>query len=222
MKVILFGATGMVGSGILLECLDDSRVESVLCIGRKPSGVTHPKVHDIVRTELGDYSDIADQLRGYEACFFALGVSVVGLDEATYRATTLDIPVAIATTLERVRPGMTFCFVSGAGADSSEKGRQMWARVKGAAENRLLALNLNTYVFRPGLIQPRRGVRSKTGWYNVFYTLTAPLYPLVLRILGSLVTASDAVGRAMIDVAATRYPKRVLETGDINRVAKRK
>jgi len=221
MKVILFGATGMVGSGILLECLDDSRVESVLCVGRKPSGVTHPKVRDIVRTDLHDFSDIADELRGYDACFFALGVSVVGLDEAAYRAITLDIPVAIATTLERVRPGMTFCLVSGAGADASEKGRQMWARVKGAAENRLLALKLNTYVFRPGLIQPRRGVRSKTGWYNVFYTLTAPVYPLLLRVLGSLVTATDTVGRAMIDVAATRYPKRILETGDINRVAKR-
>jgi len=222
MKVILFGATGMVGTGILLECLDDSRVDSVLCIGRKPSGVTHAKVRDLVRTELHDFSDIADALRGYDACFFALGISVVGLDEPTYRRITLDIPVAIATTLEQVHPGMTFCFVSGAGADGSEKGRQMWARVKGAAENRLLAMQLNTYVFRPGLIQPRRGVTSKTGWYNVFYTLTAPLYPLLLRVLGSLVTATDTVGRAMIEVAATRYPKRILETGDINRAARRR
>ncbi len=222
MKVILFGATGMVGAGILLECLDDSRVESVLCIGRKPSGVTHAKVRNIVRTELHDFSDIADELRGYDACFFALGISVVGLDEATYRTITLDIPVAIGTTLERARPGMTFCFVSGAGADSSEKGRQMWARVKGAAENRLLAMNLNTYVFRPGLIQPRRGVTSKTGWYNVFYAVTAPLYPLLLRVLGSLVTATDTVGRAMMEVAATRYPRRILETRDINQAAKRR
>jgi uncharacterized protein YbjT (DUF2867 family) len=222
MKVILFGATGMVGAGILLECLDDSRVESVLCIGRKASGVTHAKVRDLVRTDLHDFSDLADDLRGHDACFFALGISVVGLDEAAYRRITLDIPVAIATTLERVRPGMTFCFVSGAGADSSETGRQLWARVKGAAENRLLAMKLNAYVFRPALIQPRRGVTSKTGWYNLFYTLTAPVYPLLLRLLPSLVTATDTVGRAMIEVAATRYPKRILETGDINRAAKRR
>jgi uncharacterized protein YbjT (DUF2867 family) len=221
MKVILFGATGMVGAGILLECLDDPRVESVLTVGRKPSGVQHARVRDLVRADLYNYADVREQLRGYDTCFFALGISVVGLDEAAYTQITHDIPLAAATVLAELNPKMTFCFVSGAGADSSGRARAMWARVKGRTENDLLAMPLNTYVFRPGLIQPRRGVTSKTGWYNVFYTLLAPLYPLLRATLGGIVTATDSVGIAMIHVAAAGDEKRIIETSDINRIAAR-
>lgn len=224
MRVILFGATGMIGSGVLIECLADARVESVLCIGRKPSGVTHPRVRNLVRDNLDDLSDVRDQLRGHDACFYCLGVSSVGLGEAEYSRITFDLTLAAARALAEVNPGSTFCYVSGGGSDASERGRVMWARVKGRTENALLALPLNAWMFRPGYIQPRKGVRSKTAWYQAFYTVMGPFYPVLRLAFGSLMTTTENVGRAMIAVAAAGAAgadRRLLENDDINRIAAR-
>jgi len=219
MKVILFGATGMVGASVLIECLDDERVESVLAVGRKASGVTHPKVRDLVHADLLDYADIRQQFRGFDSCFYCLGVSTVGQDEASYTRITYDITIAAATALAEVNPGMTFCFVSAAGADSTERGRVMWTRVKGKTENRLFTLPLNAYMFRPGLIQPRKGVRSRTAWYNMFYAIMAPIYPIVRPFAGAFMTTTEDLGKAIISVAAAGFDKRILESSDINRAA---
>jgi uncharacterized protein YbjT (DUF2867 family) len=218
-NVALFGATGMVGSGVLLECLGDARVDSVLVVGRNPCGVVDEKVREHLRTDFFDYEDMADALAGLDACFFCLGVSAYRLDEATYRRLTYDLTLAAARALEAANPGLAFCYVSGEGTDSSEKGRFMWARVKGATENALLSLLPGAYMFRPGYVQPMKGVRSKTRLYQTLYNVAAPLYPLLRRMFGGHMTTSENVGKAMIQVAARGYEERVLENRDINRVA---
>lgn len=216
MNVIIFGATGMIGSGVLLECLDDTRVESVLTIGRTATGVKHPKLREIARADLFDYADIQDQLTGYDACFFCLGVSSTGMSEVDYQRITYDLALAAAETLARVNPGSTFCFVSGQGTDSTEKGRVMWARVKGKTENHLLRLPLDAYMFRPGLIQPVRGVRSKTRLYQTLYNIVGPIFPLLRRLFPRQITTTAVIGHAMLRVATEGYEKRILETPDIN------
>jgi uncharacterized protein YbjT (DUF2867 family) len=217
-KVILFGATGMVGQGALRECLLRDEVESVLAIGRTGTGVRHPKLREIVRDDLMDLSPIAEELAGYDACLFCLGVSSAGMNEATYRRITYDLTLAVARTLADVHKGMRFLYVSGSGTDSSGTGRIMWARVKGQTENALLDLPLDAYMFRPGFIQPMHGVKSKTRLYRAMYAVTSPLYPLVRRVGRKFVTSSETLGAAMVDVAANGAGKRVLESSDINAI----
>ena len=219
MKVILFGSTGMVGQGVLRECLLDADVESVLAVGRSLSGQRHTKLREIVHDNFLDYSPIESQLAGYDACFFCLGVSSVGMDEARYRQLTYDITLAAATTLAKLNPGMVFIYVTGAGTDSTEQGRSMWARVKGKTENDLLKLPFKAaYMFRPAGIQPLHGVRSKTGWVQAIYVGTAPLLSLLNRVAPKYMTTTEQVGRAMIKVAREGFPRPVLESEDINRV----
>ena len=216
MNVILFGATGMVGSGVLIECLEDPRVRSVLVVGRKACGVTHPKVRELIRSEFFDYTDLRDELRGLDACFFCLGVSSAGMSETDYRRLTYDLTLAAAKALAEVNPGLTFCYVSGEGTDATERGRFMWARVKGKTENHLLRMLPNAAMFRPGYIQPLKGVRSKTKLYQTGYDVFARFYPLIRRVFPKHVTTTVNVGRAMIRVAVDGSGKRVLENPDIN------
>jgi uncharacterized protein YbjT (DUF2867 family) len=219
MKVILFGATGMVGQGVLRECLLDPGVESVLAVGRSPTGQRHAKLREIVHDNFLDYSAIESELAGYDACFFCLGVSSIGMDEERYRHLTYDITLAAATTLSKLNPGMVFTYVSGRSTDSTEQGPMMWARVKGKTENDLLKLPFKAaYMFRPAGIQPLHGIRSKTAWVQAIYVVTAPLLSLLNRTSPKYMTTTEQVGRAMIKVARDGYPKPVLESEDINRV----
>jgi uncharacterized protein YbjT (DUF2867 family) len=217
MKVILFGATGMVGQGVLRECLLDRDVEAVLTIGRSATGQQHAKLQEIISTDLFNLSSIESRLVSFDACFFCLGVSAAGMNEQDYRRLTYDLTISVATTLVRLNPGMTFIYVSGAGTDSSERGRMMWARVKGKTENDLLKMPFRAaYMFRPGYIQPLHGIRTKTKWYGALYAVMGPLYPLWKRLLPSYVTTTECLGRAMINVARQGAPKRLLENQDIN------
>jgi uncharacterized protein YbjT (DUF2867 family) len=219
MKVIVFGATGMLGQGVLRECLLDDRIERVLTVGRTATGRQDPKLTELVRGDLTDFTAVEDQLSGYDACFFCLGVSSAGMTEDAYRKVTYDITVAAAQTLARLSPNSTFVYVSGQGTDSTERGRTMWARVKGRTENALLAMPLQTYLFRPGYIQPVHGATSKTRLYRLLYRLTTPLYPVLRRVVPRHVTTTERVGRAMIAVAITGAPRRILENPDINAAA---
>ena len=217
MKVIIFGATGMVGQGVLRECLLDRDVEAVLTVGRSATGQVHDKLREVVQRDLGDLGPIEDALAGYDACFFCLGVSSLGMKEADYRRVTYDLTLAAAEILARLNPGMTFVYVSGASTDSTEKGRAMWARVKGATENALLRLPFRgAYMFRPGYIQPMHGIVSRTRFLRVLYALVAPLYPLWRRLFPRYVTTTERLGRAMLAVARRGAPKPVLENDDIN------
>ena len=216
MNVVLFGATGMVGQGVLRECLLDPEVQHVLSIVRTPSGQQHPKLRELAHTDFFNYSDIESELKGYDACFFTLGVSSAGMDEAKYRHLTYDLTLAVATTLARLNPQMTFVYVSGAGTDSSERGRIMWARVKGKTENDLLKLPFRgVYMFRPGFIQPLHGIRSKTRLYQALYTALGPLLPLIKSAFPKSITTTEQIGRAMLEVAKHGYPKPILEAKDI-------
>lgn len=218
MKVVIFGATGMLGAGVLLEALDDPRVERVLTVVRKPTGVRHTKLEEVVHHDFFDYSTLQPRWPGFDACLFCLGVTSVGLSEAAYRHLTYDLTLAAARSMAAVNSGMVFCYVSGTGTDSSARGRVMWARVKGETENALLALPFKgAYMFRPGYVQPLRGVRSKTGWYQAAYNSIGLLYPLLRRLLPGAVTDSVTFGRALVRVAAKGYPTRILEGRDINR-----
>jgi len=219
LRIILFGASGMVGQGVLRECLLDQDVNSILAIGRSPLGQQHPKLREIVQQDLTNYDAIEDRLRGYDACFFCLGVSSAGMQEAQYRRVTYDLTIAAAQTLARLNPGMTFIYVSGAGTDSSGRGRSMWARVKGETENALLRLPFKAaYMFRPGLIQPLHGIRSKTRLYRIFYAALGPFISLLIAAFPKYVTTTEQLGRAMIGVARHGAPKPVLESQDINAI----
>ncbi len=220
MNVLLFGATGMVGQGVLRECLLDPDVQLVETVGRTATGTQHPKVAEIVHADLWHYEAIETSLSGFDACFFCLGVSVSGMTEADYERVTFGITIAAAETLCRLNPQMTFVYVSGAGTDSSEQGRTMWARIKGKTENALLRLPFaSAYMFRPGLIEPRDGIRSKTKLYRIFYMLAKPLLPLLRLAFPGHVLTTREIGRAMLMVARSGYPKRVLESKDIHAAA---
>jgi uncharacterized protein YbjT (DUF2867 family) len=218
-KVIVFGATGMVGQGVLRECLLDPTVERVLVIGRNSTGATDGKLREIVLADLFDLSGIADELAGYDACFFCLGVSSAGMAEEKYRRITYDLTLGVARILADRNPGSTFVYVSGMGTDSTEKGRSMWARVKGATENALLRLPLRVYLFRPGYIQPLHGITSRTRWYRLMYVVTSPLYPVLRRVFPGVVTTTEQIGRAMLNLARDGGPSRVLAPRDINAAA---
>jgi uncharacterized protein YbjT (DUF2867 family) len=216
-KVILFGATGMVGQGVLRECLLANDVDNVLAIGRSTAGKQHSKLQEIVRADLFDLSPIESRLSGFDACFFCLGVSAAGMSEQDYRRVTYELTISVAKTLVRLNPTMTFIYVSGAGTDSTERSRMMWARVKGKTENDLLKMPFRTaYMFRPGYIQPLHGIRTKTKWYGALYAVMGPLYPIWKRLLPKYVTTTECVGRAMLSVVRHGAPKRFLENQDIN------
>jgi len=220
MKAILFGARGMVGQGVLRECLLDPTVERVLSINRSPAGQQNAKLTEIVHKDFFDSSAIEVQFTGYDACFYCAGSSAAGMTEDDYFHATYDMTLAAAQTLARVNPAMTFIYISGAGTDSTEQGRTMWARVKGKTENALLRLPFKAaYMFRPGIIQPLHGIQSRTSGYRIFYTVTKPLLPLLRWLFPQYVTTTELLGRAMIRVAENGYPKRILETRDINQAS---
>jgi uncharacterized protein YbjT (DUF2867 family) len=209
----------MVGQGVLRECLLDPDVERVLSIVRTPSGQRHPKLRELVHANFFDFSPIESELSGFDAAFFCLGVTSAGKTEDQYSRVTYDITMAAAEPLARINPGMTFVYVSGAGTDSTERGRVMWARVKGKTENALLRLPFKAaYMFRPGLIQAMHGVQSRTLLYRIPYLVLAPIIPWLRKRFPQYVTTTEQVGRAMIAVARHGAPERVLESADINKL----
>ena len=221
MRILLFGATGMVGQGVLRECLLAPDVDEVVAIGRTASGATHPKLKDIVQTDLFDYGVIEDQLVGFDACFFCIGVTSFRMDEATYTRLTYDMTLAAASTLARLNPTMSFVYVSGAGADSSESGKVMWARVRGRTENALARLPFKrSHAIRPGAIQPRNGATSRTRAYRILYPLMAPILPIFRKLMPHTVATTETIGRALLELARHGYAKTVLETRDIEEVAR--
>ena len=211
MKVILFGATGMVGQGVLRECLLDDGVEGVLAIGRSSTGLTHPKLRELVRKDLFDFATAGTDLRGYDACFFCLGVSSAGMSEADYTRVTFDLTLGWAKALARINPAMTFLYVSGAGTG----GKTMWARVKGRTEEALLALFPSAYMVRLALLIPTHGEVSKTRWTRIAYAVLRPLLPLLRALAPGAVISTEELGRAMIRTARKGAPKRVLEMRDL-------
>ena len=220
MRVALFGATGMVGASALIECLGDARVESVLAVGRRSSGVSHPKVTEIIHSDFFDFRPLEPRFADCDACFFCLGVSAAGMSAEAYHRVTYELTLAAARSMLAANAKMTFCYVSGAGTDSTERGRSMWARVKGKTENALLALPFKAaFMLRPAYIQPLRGVQSKTPQYRAFYAVLGSLYPVLRRLAPRYVTTSVDVGRALIRLAAEGYPRPILNTEDINRLA---
>ncbi len=216
MKVVVFGATGMVGAGVLIECLAHPQISSVLVVGRTSCGVVHEKLRELLRPDLLNYGDAKEDLRGYDACFFCLGTSAVSKSEADYSRITFDLTVAAAESLVELNPFLTFCYLSGEGTDSSERGRIMWARIKGKTENQVLKIAQSAYVFRPGYIHPMKGVRSRFRTYRIIHTVLRHLYPFLNRVLPTHVTTTENIGRAMIQVALGGYSKSVLENQDIN------
>jgi uncharacterized protein YbjT (DUF2867 family) len=223
MKVILFGTTGMVGQGVLKACLADPEVSSVLSIVRSPSGFQHDKFREIAHRDFTQFDSIEKDLAGFDACFFCLGVSAAGMSEKDYHHVTYDFTLAAAKILSRLNPAMTFIYVSGEGTDETEKGRVMWARVKGQTENALLQLPFKAaYMFRPGYIQPMDGIVSKTKLYRALYAVVAPLYPLWKFLFPNKVTTTREVGLAMIMVAKYGAPRKTLNNVDINVLAMKK
>ena len=217
-NTIITGATGMVGKAVLLECLDNPLVKSILVINRKSIGLKHPKLKELIHADFFDLSPIQHELEGYNACFFCLGVSAIGLNEAQYHKLTYDLTVHFAETVAKENAEMTFNYVSGAGTDSSEKGKTMWARVKGKTENRVASIFKNTYLFRPGVILPEKGVKSNVGWYNTAYVVFRPFFPLLKKM--DSITTSSRLGEAMINSVLHGYAKKHLENTHINILAK--
>ena len=220
MNILIFGATGMVGQGVLRECLLDPSVHVAATIGRSATGQQNPKLREIVHKDLSNYAPIEEKLTGFDACFFCLGVGSAGMAEKDYERVTYGFTIAAAETLCRLNPRMTFIYVSGASTDSSEKGRMMWARVKGKTENALLRLPFAAaYMFRPGFIQPVHGEVSRTKLYRVSYMLTKPLLPLIRRLFPNQILTTEQIGRAMLNLVTHPYPKHILEIKDIRAVA---
>jgi uncharacterized protein YbjT (DUF2867 family) len=221
MHVLLFGATGMIGHGALDACLQDDAVGRVTVVGRRTTGRVHSKLREHVSPEVADLSGLEEKLRAVDACLFCLGVTAAGLDEARYTELTHDLALLVAGTLVRLNPAMAFVYVSGQGTDATERGRVMWARVKGRTENALLALPFRTVVMmRPGVIQPVEGARSGTRWYRVIYAAAAPVMPLLLRLLPNHIVTTAELGRAMLAAARLEGGRTVLETADIARIAR--
>ena len=211
MKVILFGATGMVGEGVLRECLRDDVVERVLVIGRSSSVLTHPKLREMIRADLFDFNVSNTDLQDYDACFFCLGVSAAGMSEADYTRMTYDLTLGWAQTLARINSKMTFVYVSGAGTG----GTAMWAQVKARTETALLALFPSAYMFRLAMLRPMNREISKTRWTRITYLILRPFLPLIHAIAPSAVITTEELGRAMIRVARDGAKKRVLESRDL-------
>lgn len=219
MRILLFGSTGMIGKGVLREALRDDDVSEVLAVGRSKTGQTHPKLRELQHDDFSDYAAVEERLAGYDACLFCLGVSSAGMTQARYEEITYGFTLAAARSLVKRTPEMTFLYVSGAGTDSSERGRSMWARVKGKTENALLGLPFRaSYMFRPGFIQPRHGIVSRTPSYRILYAIVAPLFPLLERLAPRHLLTTETLGRAMLAAAKHGAPERVLEPPDINRL----
>ena len=216
-KAIITGTTGMVGEGVLHECLNHPDVEKVLIINRRPLPLQHPKLTEIIHANFYDVSPIASLLEGYNACYFCLGVSAVGLKEAEYKKLSYDLTMHVAQVLVKLNPEMAFCYVSGAGTDSSEKGGSMWARVKGKTENDLLKLFKNAYMFRPGYMQPTPGLTNTLKYYKYL----SWMYPAFRRMFPRYVSTLAELGQAMIGVTLNGYDKKVLEVKDIVEAAKK-
>jgi uncharacterized protein YbjT (DUF2867 family) len=218
MKAILFGATGMVGQGVLRECLLDPQVTSLLTVGRSITGQHHSKLIEVATPDLFDLSNLEERLTGFDVCFFCLGVSSAGMAEAEYTRTTYDLTLSIARTLLRLNPSLRFLYVSGMSTDSSEHGRSMWARVKGRTENALFALGFPAaYMLRPAGIVPLHGIRSKTPIYRVVYTLLNPILPWLRTTFPKYLTTTEELGRTMITLAASNQPGRIVENAEITR-----
>ena len=218
MKIALFGASGMIGQGVLRECLLDADVEEVLRVVRRPLGRGEAKLRDIVVADLDEVTAYEQEFKGFHACFFCLGVSASGMSEENYRKITYDLTIAVAESWSRLNPQTVFIYVSGAGTDSTERGRWMWARVKGATENALLRMPLKAYMFRIGAVQPLYGIESGTRLYRLVYSLGGPLVTLLRKAFPKLITTTEIVGRGMLRVAKHGAPKRVLENADINQL----
>jgi uncharacterized protein YbjT (DUF2867 family) len=212
----------MIGQGVLCECLLDPGVVRIVSFGRRTAGQSHDKLREIVVPDLANLSAVADEMGGFDACFFCLGVSSLGMSENDYRRITYDYALGAGTLLAARNPGLTFVFVSGSGADSTGTSRLMWARVKGETEKALLALPFKAaYVFRPGIVQPLDGIRSRTRWVNLAYAVSRPLVPVLTRLAPGTITTTERIGRAMLVVAREGAPRHVLENSDINDLAGR-
>jgi uncharacterized protein YbjT (DUF2867 family) len=221
MKIILTGATGMVGRGVLLECLDDPRVSEVRVLARRSSGITHPKLKEALTGDLLDVTSVADQLKGYDGCFFCLGTTSLGKSKEKYRMITRDLTLHIAETLLPRNPGMTFCYVSGAGTSTTEDSKLDWANVKGGVENALLSMRFKAaFMFRPGMIVPKRGVRSGTAWINGLLVVLGPVLMALRPVFPGSITTTVAIGKAMLNVTANGYAKHILESRDITALGK--
>ncbi len=217
LRVIITGTTGMVGEGVLHECLQNPDITAVLLINRKPLGITHPKLKEIIHSDFFELSSIEGQLSGYDACYFCLGVSAIGMNEEDYYRMTYTLTLYVAQVLSKANPEMVFCYVSGSGTDSSEKGRAMWARVKGKTENDLMNLPFKkVYAFRPGYMQPTKGLKNVKKYYHYM----SWMYPFFRTVFPSFVSTLKELGLAMIAVTKNGYPKKVLEVKDIIKLAK--
>jgi len=218
-KVIITGTTGMVGQGVLLECIDHQSIEQILLVNRSSAGIEHPKVKEVLVNDFFDLSAIKEDLRGYDACFFCLGITSIGQSEENYSKITYDLTLNFANAFIEKNKESIFCYVSGTGTDSSEKGRTMWARVKGKTENDLLALGFKgAYMFRPGYIQPLRGIKSKTNWYQALYNVFWPIY-MVLKHFPSTATNTTNMGLAMINTLDRKCSETILENKEINQLS---
>jgi uncharacterized protein YbjT (DUF2867 family) len=212
LRVIITGVTGMVGEGVLHEALLSADVERVLVLTRRPSGMNHPKLFEIVVRDFYDLSDIESQLSGYNACFFCLGVSVIGKSEEEYRHIVYDLTMSVARTLSKMNPDMTFCYISGKATDSSEHGRLMWARVKGKTENDLMKLPFKkVYAFRPGMLLPTPGMKNTQKYYKYI----SWLYPILRLTAPSTVSTLRELGLSMIHISLDGYPRSIIEVKDI-------
>jgi len=220
-KVIITGASGMVGKGVLLECLDHDSISEVLVVGRNPLGINHPKLKELIHSDFTNFVEVKDKLLGYDACFFCLGISAAGLNEEQYKRITYDFTLALAKTLFGINPKMTFNYVSGEGTDSSEKGKMMWARVKGKTENDLLNLGFKqAFMFRPGAIIPLRGIKSKTKSYQFMYDYFLWLVKIIKLIAPNSVVSTTQIGLAMINSMLNRFPDKILRPKDILKLSK--
>lgn len=220
-KVIITGATGMVGKGVLLECLDHDSISEVLVIGRNPLGMKHPKLKELIHSDFTNFTEVKDKLLGYDACFYCLGISAAGLKDEQYKRITYDFTLVLAKTLFENNPQMTFNYVSGEGTDTSEKGRMMWARVKGKTENDLLNLGFKqAFMFRPGAIIPLRGIKSKTKSYQFMYDYFLWLVKIIKLIAPNSVVSTTQIGLAMINSMLNGYPDKILRPKDILKLSK--
>ena len=221
MNVLIFGATGMVGQGVLRECLQAPDVALVETVGRTPTGQQHPKLRELVHADMFDYTAVEDELSNFDACYFCIGVTSAGMAEKTYTRLTYTLTLAVAEVLARMNPSMVFVYVSGAGIENGESSRIMWQRVRARTENVLLKLPFRAvYIFRPGMIQPVGGIKSKTTSYRIFYSLFKPVLPLLRAVLPDQVLSTPQIGQAMLAVTRHGSPKPVLESADINALSK--
>ncbi len=221
MKAVVFGATGMVGQSVLRECIMDGDVESVVAVGRSPLHLVNPKFRNVVHSDFLNFTPIAKDLKGLDVCFYCLGVASAGLTEAEYKRVTCDFTLAAAKTLLKVNPKITFVFISGMGADSSEKGRVMWARIKGKTENEIFKMKFrNAYVIRPAFIQPKDGIKSRTRLYRWLYIAFKPFMPLIRLFAPKSVITTRALGKVMVQVARQGAAKKLLESADLVALAR--